>query len=478
MAKDFSELMAKIQYRQKDVSFVSRRKSRSRYSILKEGTPKRILIHGCPFLITINANNKLQVLSQRSVLIEKGIIKKVFESSKSSSINLKEIDLIYDAEQRGGVVITPGFVNAHAHPPMYLLRSTLTFAEDNLKKTLKGMARLEGKMKNNDFFLGAVGDFTEEQKSGITTTLSHYGIFDPIDKAAEISGHQVINALSALSNSHPKNTPTFVGKYLKASSRFYTQPAIAIHLLEKASPQILKRISFLQKKYKVLFTLHLAENKESTKEVVKKHGDLPVKVLDKYGLLGPLTLISHGIHLTREEILLIKKRKAGVVHLPTSNLLHKSGQFNYPLFHELKCTSQIALGTDSVVSKNRLDLLTEALQTKTIHQQKKIVPYEELFNMITAQGARLLGLNKVGKILPGFRADIAFWKLKDRGFLPYDPDNPSTLVSNMITYGGRNIRDLMINGSFVISNRTHNLIDESELLIQSQKAHLELRKRI
>lgn len=477
MQHNYSEIKEKIQYRRQDVMLTADHKEKSRYSFLNEGDPKKILIHGVPFLITIDENDRLRVFTDRSILIEDGIIKLVFKASALSHLNLRKVDLIYDAEQRGGMVVTAGLVNSHTHPPMYLLRSTLTFAEDNLEKTLKGMARLEGMMDSNDFFLGAVGDFVEEQKGGISTTLSHYGIFDPIEKAAVTTNHQVINALSALSNSHPENTPAFVERYLRKADNFYTKPAIAIHLLEKAHPKILRKIASLQKKYKALFTLHLAETELSAKRVIERHGDLPVKVLDRYHLLNPLTLLSHAIHITKEEILLIKKRKAGVVHLPTSNLLHKSGVFNYPLFHELKATSCIALGTDSVVSKNRLDLLTEALQTKTMHQQKKIVPYEELFNMITAQGAKLLGLKKVGKILPGYRADLAFWNLKDRGFLPYDADNPITLVTNMITYGSRTVNDLMINGRFVISNRKHNLVKEGELLFQLQEAHMRLRKK-
>jgi len=98
--------------------------------------------------------------------------------------------------------------------------------------------------------------------------------------------------------------------------------------------------------------------------------------------------------------------------------------------------------------------------------------------MITSQAAQILRLKRVGKILPGYRADLAFWKLKDRGFLPYNEDKPVSLVGNMITHGGRNVRDLMINGEFIISNRYHNLINESQLLMSLQEAHMDLRKRI
>ncbi|MFA6391244.1 MAG: amidohydrolase family protein [Patescibacteria group bacterium] len=478
MSNEFSELKNGLEYRQKDITFSTGRNSKSRYTMLREGNPRKVLIHGIPFLITINQNDKLEVLSGRSILIEDGVIVKILKATELSFVDLTEIDLIYDAEQGGGIVVTPGLVNAHAHPPMYLLRSTLTFSEANLEKTLRGMARLEGKMNEDDFFLGAVGDFTEQQKFGISTTLSHYGVFNPIDDAAKLTGQVVINAISAVSNSHPENTPAMVEKYLKNKAKYHTEPAIAIHEPSKASEAIFKKVRILQKKYNALFTIHVAETKESLEKSVKKFGEHPVKTLDRFGLLNPRTMMSHVVHVGREEVALILKRKAGVVHLPTSNLLHRSGQFDYPLFHKLKATGQIALGTDSVVSKNRLDLLTEALQTKTMHQNRKIVPYSDLFNMITAQGARLLGLKKVGKLLPGYRADIAFWKLQDRGFLPYNSKDPKTLVSNMITYGGRNIRDLMINGSFVISNRKHNFINETNLLMQLQLAHMQLRKKI
>ena len=97
---------------------------------------------------------------------------------------------------------------------------------------------------------------------------------------------------------------------------------------------------------------------------------------------------------------------------------------------------------------------------------------------MTSQAAQVLQLGQVGKILPGYRADLAFWKLKDRGFLPYNEKKPISLIGNMITHGGRNIRDLMINGEFIISNRRHNLVDESEILVNLQAAHMKLRRRL
>ena len=449
-----------------------------RYNPLnKKGKNQKILIHGANYVITIDKHDELSISEDTSILIEGKKIKKIFPKKDFEKyVDFDKVDLIYDAEQKGGVVVTPGLINMHDHPPMYLLRSALSFAEDDHDKSLKLMAEMEGKMNQDEQYLSTLGDLTEQQKSGITTTLSHYAVFDPIEKAAEESGHQVINCVSAASNSHPDNTPKLVEKYLKRKTS-NTKAGIALHYVWKAKPPVLTKISGLMKKYDVFFTLHVAETEKTIDACVERYGKRPVYVLEDYGLLGPKTIMSHCVHLEQEEIKLIKKRKAVVVHLPTSNLLHRSGQFDYREFVNNKATKQISLGTDSVVSKNRLDILTEALTTKTLHQAREVISYKELFDMCTARPAKLLGLKKTGKVLPGYTANLAFWKLKDRGLTPYDEEHPETLVSNLITHGSRMVRDLMIAGRFVISNRHHNLVDESELLEKLQKAHMNIRKR-
>jgi cytosine/adenosine deaminase-related metal-dependent hydrolase len=98
--------------------------------------------------------------------------------------------------------------------------------------------------------------------------------------------------------------------------------------------------------------------------------------------------------------------------------------------------------------------------------------------MMTVNGARVLGMPNRGKIIPGMKADLAFWKLRDRGFIPYDQENPFTLLGNLINHNGRTARDLMINGQFIIKDRKHLLVNESKLLDTLQEKHSEIRKRV
>ncbi|MFA5022193.1 MAG: amidohydrolase family protein [Patescibacteria group bacterium] len=455
-----------------------KRQSHTRYTILKPGKKaRRILISSAAFIVTVDSKNQLQVWKNYSVYIVDGKIKEILPPGKKS-IPLNKIDLIYDGAKRGGIVVTPGFINVHTHPPMYLLRSSMTLDKGNIVDQVVKMAQLEKKMTAQDFVLGAIGDFTEEQKNGITTTLSHYAVFDSVEQAAKLTKQYVINALSVVSNSHPKNSPEMAEKILENRKKYFSHPAIAIHYIHKADEEQLAKIKTLVKKYNVILTMHAAETEEWVQECVKKFGKRTVEVLVDRGLAGPNLILSHGVHFSDEEIKLVKKYKIGVVHLPTSNKLHLSGEFKYPLFVKYKADQQIALGTDSVISKNSLDLLSEALQARIMHQSAHRVLYEDLFKMMTCQAADVLRLNKVGKILPGYKADLAFWKLRDRGFVPYNGKKPISLVGNMITHGGRNIRDLMINGEFIISNRVHNLIDESQLMDELQKAHTKLRNKI
>jgi 5-methylthioadenosine/S-adenosylhomocysteine deaminase len=451
----------------------------SRYTHLKEVPEARtIVIHKPKFIITADSRGQTTILKDRSIYIEDGIITDVFDPKKRK-IDFNKVDLVYDGSKRGGVAVTPGFINCHAHPPMYLLRSSLMLEKgEDLEKSLKDMFDLESRMTDEDFFTSALGDLTEEQKNGITTTLSHYAVFHPIEEAAKLSQHNVVNAISAVSNSHPENTPAYVEKLLKNRANYHTQIAVAIHYTHKAKPEVLKQVARLVKQYRTLFTAHAAETHKVIDEQLQVHGAPTIQTLKKYGLANSRTILSHGVHLSEEEIALVAKHKIGVVHLPTSNKLHRSGEFKYPLFAKYGALKQIALGTDSVISKNSLDILSEALQARLMHQDKYVIFYEELFKMMTSYAADILHMPDRGRILPGQKADLAFWKVRDRGIIPYDETNPVTLIGNMITHGGRNVRDLMINGQFVISNRRHNLIGETDLLSQLQEQHQALRQRV
>ncbi|MBI4359919.1 MAG: hypothetical protein HY564_02410, partial [Candidatus Jacksonbacteria bacterium] len=97
---------------------------RSRYIYNAESKePHSILIKNAPYLISANDIDEVEVIQGASVYIKGGEIIAVYKTKPE--ISESEVDLVYDASSRGGIVITPGFINAHAHPTMYLMRSAM-----------------------------------------------------------------------------------------------------------------------------------------------------------------------------------------------------------------------------------------------------------------------------------------------------------------------------------------------------------------
>lgn len=448
---------------------------------LNNANIKSVLVHNAPYIFTCRqSDGKLVCLENHSVVIEKDTIKEIVPAKKTKS---KNFDLVYDAGQKGGIAITPGLVNAHAHIHMYLMRSAMIFDESENEKdsiidqAIVNMAAWQKFETDNSFTLASIGDLTEQQKMGITTTLTHGPSFQAAEIACQATQQNVVNAVSAVSNSRPSNTPEKLEKIAEKNQNSSSRLAVALHYLHRTSQGDLKKVKAICEKNNLLLTCHLAESQGVARQCEKKHKKREVELLEKYGLLNSNTLISHVIHVDDDEIKKLAQNKVGIVHLPTSNAIHKAGVFPFWKFYENEGINSVALGTDSVVSKSRLDILTEAYQTRLTHLYSRKVKYGTLFKMMTSNGARVLQMPERGTIQPGQKADLVFWKLKDRGFIPYNKSNPFSLLGNIITHNGRMVRDLMINGEFVITNRKHLLVDESKLLDKLQDKHMEMRKK-
>lgn len=103
---------------------------------------------------------------------------------------------------------------------------------------------------------------------------------------------------------------------------------------------------------------HLSENLEElawVKELFPECHDY-TDVYAKAGLLGPRTLLGHGIHLAPEERAVIRAAGATIVHCPRSNAFLQSGIM--PLRRWLEEGLSVGLGTD-VGAGPSLDLWTE-----------------------------------------------------------------------------------------------------------------------
>lgn len=168
---------------------------------------------------------------------------------------------------------------------------------------------------------------------------------------------------------------------------------------------------------------HLSENKDELKWVKELFGEETyTDVYQRYGILGPRTIMAHAIHLTKSEMELLKSTGTKIAHCPDSNFYLKSGEFDYASMSESGLS--IGIGSD-VGAGTTLNMLYHAKMTSFRQSANPISP-ERLLWHITLGNAELLGLSdRIGSIECGKDADIVFVRIPDE--YPIDESLPSVL---------------------------------------------------
>lgn len=379
-------------------------------------------------------------------------------------------------------ILFPGLVNAHTHAPMSILRG---LAEDLPLMTwlTKYIFPVESHLKREWVYWGTKLSLIEMIRSGITLFCDMY-LFEPeVIRATEETGLKALLGEGLFDFPSPGYGPLEKGLQLTVEllEGFQRNKKIKIavspHTLYTCSPETIKKCIKLADKYGAPIHIHLAENKEEVSEVMKKYGKRPVALLDELGGLKENLLAVHCVKLEPEEIELMAKRGVKIVHCPESNL--KLGSGIAPLPEMIKARITLGLGTDGPASNNDLDLFSEmrtcALIHKGLREDPSVITAKEVFHMATEGGAKALFFNDTGKILPGYRADLATLDLQH---LPLQPDyNPLSLLVYSAKAGY--IADLMVDGEFIMKNyhiltikedlvreRIHEIKEEILLLIK------------
>ena len=148
---------------------------------------------------------------------------------------------------------------------------------------------------------------------------------------------------------------------------------------------------------------HMSETSREVQANVDQYGLRPVAHLEKLGVFHRPTLVAHGVHLTDEEISILKQYDVRVSHNPGSNLKLASGVARVPEL--LRAGVKVSLGTDGAASNNNLDMFEEMRLAALIHKgvsgDPLAVPAAEALLMGTKMGAESIWLEDVGLLAAG-----------------------------------------------------------------------------
>jgi guanine deaminase len=173
------------------------------------------------------------------------------------------------------------------------------------------------------------------------------------------------------------------------------------------SPELLAAAGELARRHAAPVMTHLAENEQEVALVRDLFpGDRSyTAVYARAGLLTPLTIVAHAIHLDDEDWRTLARTNTAVAHCPTANQALASGRL--PLERLRAQGVRYALATD-VGAGPSLSLWHVMDAFLTVHRGHAAVTAAEAFYRATAAGAEILGL--AGGIAPGRPADLAVFR--------------------------------------------------------------------
>ena len=202
-------------------------------------------------------------------------------------------------------------------------------------------------------------------------------------------------------------------------------------------------------------------------DCMKEHGCTPTEYMYSLGIFENKTIAAHCIQLTENDIDILAKCGVSVATNPKSNL--KLGNGIAPVYELDKAGVNVCIGTDSTASNNSLNMFAELNYCALLQKGKKgdstAIPAKKAFEFATVNGAKAIGIEKLGKIEEGWKADIVLLDLNVPQMIPFREPY------SMLCYcaDGSETDTVILNGRVVMKNKKLLTIDEEQLYYNINK---------
>jgi 5-methylthioadenosine/S-adenosylhomocysteine deaminase len=253
------------------------------------------------------------------------------------------------------------------------------------------------------------------------------------------------------------------------------RPAVAPTIPLHCSDDFLTGCGILAREYGTGLQTHLSESKVQAISALKKYGKSLAAHMDELGLVGPGFTAAHGVWLDDEDMKRLAARGASVAHNPGSNMRLGSGIAD--MRRMLECGINVGIGTDGASSSDNLNMY-EAMRIASLASKvrgpdwERWITTKEVLEAGTAGSARALGFDKLGRLAPGYKADIVFLDLGNVNWIPLN-DALNALVH---TEDGSAVHSVMVGGRIVLENRRLVNLDLAKLARDAESARERLER--
>ncbi len=328
-------------------------------------------------------------------------------------------EIVWDREvDCEGNLLMPGLKDAHTHSPMTFLRS---YAED--KPTQQWLEEdifpNEEKLTEEDIYDFARLAILEYIAGGITSIFDMYLKPEVMARACIDTGMRcvLVSGLNNFTSSIDQTRKEYL--LLNMIDPLITYQ-LGFHAEYTCSPDLLHGVAALSRELRAPVYCHLNETKNEVADCLLRTGLTPLTYLESMGIFEQGGGCFHCNHMTEQELQLMQIRHMYVVSNPASNMKLASGIA--PLTKFRKLGIPVALGTDGPASNNALDMFREmylaAMCARIREEDASAISAEEVLEMATVNGARVMRLPQADRLGKGKLADIILLDLKAPNMQP------------------------------------------------------------
>jgi 5-methylthioadenosine/S-adenosylhomocysteine deaminase len=265
-----------------------------------------------------------------------------------------------DVIDGSGMALLPGLVNAHTHAAMTLFRG---FADDLplMVWLQEHIWPAEARLKPEHVYWGTRLACAEMIRTGTVAFWDMYWHPEAVARAVEDAGLRAVVAVPLIDGPDAQRARADADEALdlvRESGSGRVRAGYAPHAPYTVGPESLAWVAERAAERGATIQIHLSETRQEVEDCVAEYGVRPAFHLDRAGMLGPNTILAHGVWLDEDELELIAERGATVVTNPVANLkLAVGGLFPYLAARERGV--EMGIGTDGPGSNNSLDLLSD-----------------------------------------------------------------------------------------------------------------------
>ncbi len=364
-----------------------------------------------------------------------------------------------------GKLLMPGFINCHTHSYMAFMRNVaddLAFG-DWLFGTI---SPIEDAMTDEDAYWGANLAILEMMKSGTTCFNDMQMNIHQTTRAVKESGMRAVISRGLVGSGNDEAGAMRLRQAYEERDAakdcdrlsFFLGP----HAPYTCDEAFLNIVAEEAAKNDMGIHIHLSESRTEIENCQKQYGCTPIELARRSGIFDRPTIAAHCVHVTDEDITILKDKKVSVVTNPASNM--KLGNGFAPVPKMLNAGVNVCLGTDGAASNNTLNMFHELSLLTLIHkgvgETAQCISAKEGFKIATMNGARALRMeDSIGSIEAGKKADLVILNTNTPSLMP----NNNLIAGLAYSANGSEVETVIIDGKIAMENRQVLTMDEEKI---------------